>query len=49
MRLIIGYNDTTNEILFSDSWGPGHELKRMPADEAWTITSGIYGMEPKAK
>lgn len=49
MRLIIGYNETTNEILFSDSWGPGHELKRMNADEAWTITSGIYGMEPKAR
>lgn len=49
MRLIIGYNDTSNEILFSDSWGPGHELKRMNAEEAWTITSGLYGMEPKAK
>lgn len=49
MRLIIGYNDTNNEILFSDSWGAGHELKRMNAEEAWTITSGLYGMEPKAK
>ena len=49
MRLIIGYNETTNEILFSDSWGPGHELKRMGAEEAWTITSGIYGMEPRSK
>jgi hypothetical protein len=49
MRLIIGYNDVTKEILYSDSWGLGHELKRMPADEAWTITSGLYGMEPKAK
>ena len=25
MRLIIGYNDTANEILFSDSWGAGHD------------------------
>jgi hypothetical protein len=49
MRLIIGYNDTANEILFSDSWGAGHELKRMNGDEAWTITSGLYGMEPKLK
>lgn len=49
MRLIIGYNETTNEVLFSDSWGAGHGLKRMNADEAWTITSGLYGMEPKAK
>lgn len=49
MRLIIGYNDEKEEILFSDSWGPGHELKRMNDAEAWTITSGLYGMEPKAK
>ncbi len=49
MRLIIGYNDTANQILFSDSWGPGHELKKIGADEAWSMTSGIYGMEPKAK
>ena len=49
MRLIIGYNDTTNEVLFSDSWGAGHELKRLNADEAWSMTSGLYGMEPKAK
>jgi hypothetical protein len=25
MRLIIGYNMGTNEVLYSDSWGPGHE------------------------
>ncbi len=49
MRLIIGYNDEKGEVLFSDSWGPGHELKRMAEAEAWTITSGLYGMEPKAK
>ena len=49
MRLIIGYNDTANEVLFSDSWGTGHELKRINADEAWSMTSGLYGMEPKAK
>ncbi len=49
MRLIIGYNEESKEILFSDSWGAGHELKRMNAEEAWAITSGIYGMEPKNK
>jgi hypothetical protein len=46
MRLIIGYNRETNEILYSDSWGPGHELKRMPADDAWTITTGMDAIEP---
>jgi hypothetical protein len=46
MRLIIGYNADTNEILYSDSWGPGHELKRMPADNAWTMTMAMDTIEP---
>lgn len=46
MRLIIGYNNKTQEILFSDSWGAGHELKRMPIDDAWTITTGLTKIEP---
>ena len=46
MRLIIGYNTKTGEILFSDSWGAGHELKRMPAADAWTITTGLAKIEP---
>jgi hypothetical protein len=46
MRLIIGYNEKTDEILFSDSWGPGHELKRMPTLDAWAITHHIDSVEP---
>ncbi len=46
MRLIIGYNSSSHEILFSDSWGAGHELKRMPAADAWTITTGLTTVEP---
>jgi hypothetical protein len=46
MRLIIGYNNTTQAILYSDSWGRGHELKRMPAADAWTITTGLTTIEP---
>lgn len=46
MRLIIGYNSKTQEILYSDSWGEGHELKRMKADDAWTITSTLLVIEP---
>ena len=46
MRLIIGYNAKTNDILFTDSWGAGHELKRMPAADAWTITTGLTKIEP---
>ena len=46
MRLIIGFNDKKNEILYTDSWGAGHELKRMPADWAWTITRCLMYMKP---
>ena len=46
MRLIIGYNTQKDEILFSDSWGAGHELKRMSATDAWTITNGTMSIEP---
>ena len=46
MRLIIGCNAKTNEILYSDSWGAGHELKRMSAADAWTITTGLTKIEP---
>ncbi|PTX96940.1 hypothetical protein DB345_07110 [Spartobacteria bacterium LR76] len=46
MRLIIGYDPKKNEILYSDSWGYGHEEKRMSLEDAWTITSGLYRMEP---
>ena len=46
MRLIIGYNTTTNEILFSDSWGARHALKRMPMDNACAMTTAMYYLEP---
>jgi hypothetical protein len=48
MRLIIGYNTATGEILYTDSWGPGHELKRMPTADAWTMTLGLNAIEPIA-
>jgi Peptidase_C39 like family len=46
MRIIIGYNSTTSEVLYSDSWGQGHEEKRMPMDDAWTITNGLSTLQP---
>ncbi len=46
MRLIIGYDPKKNEVLYSDSWGYGHEEKRMSFEDAWTITSGLYRLEP---
>ena len=47
MRMIIGYNSTTNKILFTDSWGAGHELKRMDATDAYEATMGLYSMSPR--
>jgi hypothetical protein len=47
MRIIIGYNDRTGEILYSDSWGPGHELKRLSLVDAWTMTLGLYTVQPR--
>ena len=49
LRLIIGYNDKKREILYTDSWGAGHELKRMPADWAWTISRCLMYMKPLAR
>lgn len=46
MRMIIGYNLKTSEILFSDSWGAEHALKRMPMAQARAITDAMYYMEP---
>jgi len=46
MRLIIGYNEKTEELLYSDSWGMGHELKKMPVADAWSITTGLSTLEP---
>ena len=46
MRLIIGYNDRSGEVLYSDTWGRGHEQKRMSLDDAWAITMGLYTVHP---
>lgn len=46
IRLIIGYNDKKKEILYTDTWGAGHELKRMPAEWAWTISHCLLYMKP---
>jgi hypothetical protein len=47
LRLIIGYNTRTKEIIYSDTWGRGHEKKRMPIDNAFTMTRSLFSMEPK--
>ena len=47
MRLIIGYNEEKNEIIYTDTWGAGHEHKYMPDDWAWTITQNMFDLNPR--
>ena len=49
MRLIIGYNGRTSEVIYSDSWGVEHAFKKMPIKQAWAITTGLYAIEPRYK
>lgn len=46
MRLIVGYNLQTDEILYSDSWGSGHEFKRARFAEAWRETDFMSCLQP---
>ena len=46
MRLIIGYNKTTKELLFSDTWGQGHEKKRVQQNHAFGMTSEAFYLKP---
>jgi hypothetical protein len=47
LRLIIGYNAKNPEIIYSDSWGAGHEIKHMKTADAFAITCGLYTIEPR--
>ncbi len=47
MRMIIGYNLAKNQVLFTDSWGAGHELKRMAMLDAYDVTLGLFSMAPR--
>ncbi len=46
MRLIIGYNDKKDEIIYTDSWGKGHGKKRMLASNAFCMTNVILALPP---
>jgi hypothetical protein len=47
MRMIIGYNEQRNQVIFTDSWGEGHEIKRMAISDAASVTDGVYLLEPR--
>lgn len=48
IRLIVGYNAKTDEILYSDTWGRGHEKKRMTSATAWAMTTGLCVVKPRS-
>lgn len=49
MRMIIGYNDQTERLIFTDSWGAGHEMKRMTYENAFRATHGLFALFPTVK
>jgi len=49
MRLITGYNQKTGKLIFSDSWGAGHEMKRMSVDDAYNATTCVFVMQPTTR
>lgn len=46
MRIINGYNQTENTVIYTDSAGAGHEKKSMPMDDAWVRTIRTLLLEP---
>jgi len=46
MRLIVGYDAKYGLIYYTDSWGPGHEMKSMPIEQAWATTLALWALEP---
>ena len=49
MRLIIGYNPKTDEIIYTDSWGKGHGFKRISWGKAWAMTQMAHVFVPRKK
>ncbi len=49
MRMIIGYNLAKDQIIFSDSWGAGHEMKRISIGNAYLATTHLFLVEPQAR
>lgn len=46
MRLIVGYNEEDGDIIFSDSWGAGHEHKKMKMSDAYKASLGLFVLKP---
>ena len=46
MRLITGYCANNQELIYSDSWGEGHERKVMRLAKAKEMTRAVFSMKP---
>jgi hypothetical protein len=49
MRMIVGYNEKTQEIIFTDSWGAKHEAKRMKMSDAYKASHGLFVLTPTVR
>jgi hypothetical protein len=49
MRIINGYNDKDHTIVFTDSWGAGHERKTMKMSDAYQATNGLFVLQPTVR
>jgi hypothetical protein len=47
MRLLIGVNSNTQHIVYTDSWGKGHDFKTMPFRDFALINQGMWVLEPR--
>ena len=47
MRTILGYNDKTQMIYYSDSWGKGHEMKEMSMVDAFYVSMAVWEISPR--
>lgn len=46
VQLITGYNIKENAVIYSDSWGPRNEKKKMSWEEAWAISLDVSTYTP---
>ncbi len=46
MRLLVGYNEESGVVYFSDSWGAGHEKKAIKMNHAAAMTQARYILRP---
>lgn len=45
LRLIVGFNEAEQTILYSDPWGPDCPVKTMDVVDAWAITMSLDSLE----